>query len=130
MASRPSIAPTIALAESLGLDLAYTTSVDVHEDPASILGASGVVSLGHDEYWTVPTRRAVEGARDSGSNLAFLGANACYWRVRLEDSDLGRNIECVTDMTKSREAGFLAFRSTPKSLFDKIERYRTARIIP
>ena len=88
-------APTIALAESLGLDLAYTTSVDVHQDPSSLLGASGVVSLGHDEYWTVPTRRAVERARDSGSNLAFLGANACYWRVRLEDSDLGRHRRVV-----------------------------------
>jgi hypothetical protein len=80
---------------SLGLDLAYTTSVDVHQDPSSLLGASGIVSLGHDEYWTVPTRRAVERARDSGSNLAFLGANACYWRVRLEDSDLGRHRRVV-----------------------------------
>ena len=88
-------APTIALAESLGLDLAYTTSVDVHADPASILGARGVVTLGHDEYWTVPTRRAVEQARDTGSNLAFLGANACYWRVRMEDSELGRHRRVV-----------------------------------
>jgi nucleoside-diphosphate-sugar epimerase len=52
---------------------------------------------------------------------------ASWWHT---DSDLGRNIECVTDMTKSREAGFLGFRSTPKSFFDKVELYRAARIIP
>lgn len=52
---------------------------------------------------------------------------ASWWHT---DGDLGRNLECLTDMTKSREAGFLGFRSTPRSFFDKVERYRTARIIP
>jgi hypothetical protein len=33
-------------------------------------------------------------------------------------------------MVKSREAGFLNFRSTPKSFVDKVERYRGARLIP
>jgi hypothetical protein len=33
-------------------------------------------------------------------------------------------------MTKSKEAGFLNFRSTPKSFFDKVERYRAARLLP
>lgn len=80
---------SIGLAEKLGLDLAYTTSVDLHRDAASVAGAAGVLSLGHDEYWTTPMRRNVERARDAGTNLGFLGANACYWRVRLEDSDVG-----------------------------------------
>jgi hypothetical protein len=33
-------------------------------------------------------------------------------------------------MTKSREAGFLGFRSTPASFRSKIEQYRAARILP
>jgi hypothetical protein len=33
-------------------------------------------------------------------------------------------------MNKSREAGFLNFRNTPKSFFDKVARYRAANIIP
>jgi hypothetical protein len=41
-----------------------------------------VISLGHDEYWSPAMRHTVEGARDAGTNLAFLGANAVYWRVR------------------------------------------------
>ena len=52
---------------------------------------------------------------------------ASWWHT---DSDLGRNIECLTDMTKSREAGFLGFRSTPKSYFENVERYRDARLMP
>ncbi len=52
---------------------------------------------------------------------------ASWWH---SDADLGRTIEVLTDMTKSREAGFLGFRNTVSSLFEKIERYRDARILP
>jgi nucleoside-diphosphate-sugar epimerase len=52
---------------------------------------------------------------------------ASWWH---SDADLGRTIEVLTDMTKSREAGFLGFRNTVSSLFEKIEQYRAARILP
>lgn len=52
---------------------------------------------------------------------------ASWWH---SDSDLGREIECVTDMTKSREAGFLNFRSTRTSFFDTVARYREAKLLP
>ena len=52
---------------------------------------------------------------------------ASWWHT---DGDLGRTIECLTDMTKSRKAGFLGFRDTTDSFIDKAERYRAARIIP
>ncbi|HEY3563291.1 MAG TPA: N,N-dimethylformamidase beta subunit family domain-containing protein [Kribbella sp.] len=76
--------PLIQLAERSGVRLAYLTSVDVATDPNALAGARGMVSLGHDEYWTVAMRDAVTKARDAGTNLAFLGANAVYWRVRYE----------------------------------------------
>lgn len=82
----------IRLAESVGLDLAYQTSWDLHNQPHVLARARGVVSLGHDEYWSVPSRRAVEEARDAGSNVAFLGANALYWRVRFDAT--GRLMTC------------------------------------
>lgn len=81
--------PVIQLAESLGIPLAYTTSVDLDRDADALSGASGFVSQGHDEYWTVAMRDRVEAARDAGTDLAFLGANAVYWRVRLEAGTLG-----------------------------------------
>lgn len=81
--------PLVQQAERLGVDLAYTTTWDAAVRPGSLTGAAGIVSEGHDEYWTVSLRDAVEAARDAGSNVAFLGANALYWRVRLEDGPLG-----------------------------------------
>ena len=42
-------------------------------------GAAGVVSTGHDEY-TASYWQGLLDAQDSGSDLAFLGANAGYWR--------------------------------------------------
>ncbi|MGW0765600.1 N,N-dimethylformamidase beta subunit family domain-containing protein [Streptomyces sp. NPDC002676] len=74
----------VALAERLGIPLAYTTGVDVHRDPAVLRGAHAVVCLGHDEYWTPQQRAHVTQARDAGTNIAFLGANTCFRRVRLE----------------------------------------------
>ena len=35
-----------------GLDLAYVTSMDIDADPHLLDGASALVSMGHDEYWT------------------------------------------------------------------------------
>jgi nucleoside-diphosphate-sugar epimerase len=52
---------------------------------------------------------------------------ASWWH---SDGDLGRNIEVLTDMNKSRKAGFRASRDTRDSFFDYVERYRAARIIP
>jgi hypothetical protein len=52
---------------------------------------------------------------------------ASWWH---SDSDLGRDIEVITDMNKSRKAGFLGFRDTRQSFFDYVEQYRQARILP
>jgi hypothetical protein len=46
------------------------------------------------------------------------------------DADLGRGIECVTDMTRSRLLGFDPYRSTEASFYDLFERLRQERIIP
>ena len=76
--------PIVMAAEKSGVPLAYATVSDVAADPGLLSGSLGAVSNGHDEYWPVPYRDALVKARDSGTNLAFLGANAGYWRVRLE----------------------------------------------
>ncbi|WP_324785760.1 N,N-dimethylformamidase beta subunit family domain-containing protein [Streptomyces sp. H51] len=86
----------VVLAERLGIPLAYTTGIDVHLDPRVLRGATTVVTLGHDEYWTPEQRRYVTEARDAGTNLAFLGANTCFRRVRLEPGPHGgvRTVVC------------------------------------
>ena len=93
----------VVVAERLRLPLAYTTGMDVHADPSVLTGARAIVSLGHDEYWTPEQRRSVTAARDAGTNLAFLGANTCFRRVRLQDTALGanRSVACYkTSYTK------------------------------
>lgn len=81
--------PALALAEKLGLPLAYATSIDLDRDPTLLDGAAAVLSLGHDEYWSSAMRASVTSARDRGTNVAFLGANAIYRHIRFADGPLG-----------------------------------------
>ncbi|MDB5721802.1 MAG: NAD-dependent dehydratase [Alphaproteobacteria bacterium] len=46
------------------------------------------------------------------------------------DADLGRPIEVVTDMGKSRQLGFTAYQATDRAFFDLFERLRADRLIP
>ena len=63
----------------------FCTDLDIHADPGLLLRYRLLVSAGHDEYWTEPTRDAVEDFVASGGNLAFFAANLCWWRVHLVD---------------------------------------------
>jgi hypothetical protein len=81
--------PVVAEAERLRLPLDYVTDIDLHAVPHLLDGARAVVSMDHDEYWSPAMREAVTAARDSGTNLAFLGANAIYRRIRLAATPLG-----------------------------------------
>jgi nucleoside-diphosphate-sugar epimerase len=62
-------------------------------------------------------------------NLAEANLNvlSSAWHT---DADLGRPIEVVTDMSKSRKLGFTVYQPTDESFFDLFERLRTDRIIP
>jgi hypothetical protein len=71
-------------AEQRGIELDYATNADVERVPGLLDGASLLLSVGHDEYWSWGMRDAVEGFADGGGNVAFLSGNACYWQVRLE----------------------------------------------
>jgi hypothetical protein len=79
----------INLAERMGLPLAYLTSMDIAADAHALDGASALISPGHDEYWSPAERAHVTAARDAGVNLAFLGANAMFRRIRLGPTKLG-----------------------------------------
>ncbi len=46
------------------------------------------------------------------------------------DADLGRPVEVLTDMTKTRKLGFLDYQATDESFFDLFTVLRQARIIP
>ncbi len=46
------------------------------------------------------------------------------------DADLGRPIEVVTDMSKSRKLGFLDYQASDEAFFDVFARLRQQRLIP
>jgi hypothetical protein len=85
----------VKLVEMAGLDVSYTTSIDVAERPSLLLRHRVIVSLGHDEYYSTAMRDALTSARDHGVNLAFFGGNAVYRHIRLQPSPLGPDREEV-----------------------------------
>jgi hypothetical protein len=52
---------------------------------------------------------------------------ASWWHT---DADLGRELECVNDMTKSRLLGFDVYQGTRASFFELFDRLRRETIIP
>ncbi len=56
-----------------------------------------------------------------------LGVLASAWHT---DADLGRPIEVLTDMSKSRKLGFLDYQATSDSFFELFSRLREERLIP
>ena len=75
---------------------------------------------GHDEYWSLIERNALEQARDAGVSLAILSANTGYWRVRLDPSSGGDDRRIVTcyksathDPERDRPDTTARFRDAP-----------------
>jgi len=85
----------IKLAEKLGLDLSYATDIDLNNNPEQVRRHRSIIFGGHGEYWTTAMRNGVELARATGVNIASFGANAGYWRTRLEGN--GRRVAVWRD---------------------------------
>lgn len=81
--------PLVRLAEEQGLDVTYETSADFEQDPSSLLSHRAVLSLGHDECWSLQERRALVAAEAHGVNIVFFGASPILRHVRMQDSPLG-----------------------------------------
>lgn len=86
-------------AERTGVNLAYTTNVDISRDgSAPYIGASAMISLGHDEYWANRQLDAFKQLRDRGTNLVFAGGNTMWWRIRYPSNH--RSYEIYKDATE------------------------------
>jgi hypothetical protein len=88
--------PLISLVEQDGMDVTYSTDLDLEQRPALLRNHRSLITLNHDEYWSTGMRDAVESARSAGVNLVNLGANAIFRHIRLQDSPLGadRRVVC------------------------------------
>ncbi|OMP79116.1 SDR family oxidoreductase [[Flexibacter] sp. ATCC 35208] len=94
----------------------------------------GVEAVGFDgEIHPLEERlKAYEGiweniAKEHGLTQTEMGKVASAWHT---DLDLGRPIEVMTDMSKSRKLGFTTYKSTRDSFFELFDQLRKDRIIP
>lgn len=65
----------------------FCTDLDIHQDPELCRPYRLVISVGHDEYWSEATRDHLEDFVAQGGNLAFFGANLCWWRIHFVAND-------------------------------------------
>ncbi|MFB9377037.1 SDR family oxidoreductase [Kineococcus gynurae] len=99
-----------------------------------LAGHLGVDPLGPDDE-PAPLAEQMSGAEPVWERLVAehglvepdLGKVASWWH---SDSDLGREVEVLADMTRSRLAGFTGYVSTESALLNLVDRYRQARILP
>lgn len=77
--------PLVQFIERNGYDVSYQSDVITDAQPQTLLHHKLDVVAGHDEYWSKRMRDAWENARSHGRNLAFMGANAAYWQVVMQD---------------------------------------------
>lgn len=92
--------PMIRWMERNGYNVSYTTDMDMARD-ASVITPSNhkiLLSVGHDEYWSLEQRTKFENARSNGVNIAFFSGNEVYWKTRWEDSY--QTLVCYKEGTK------------------------------
>ncbi|MBO0848735.1 MAG: hypothetical protein J2P20_04685 [Pseudonocardia sp.] len=88
-------APLVRYMEQNGLDVSYVTDVTVAEHPEILRNHRMLMSLGHDECWSLPERQAAVAAERGGLNLGFFGASGILRHVRTQPSPLGADRQLV-----------------------------------
>ncbi|PYR42224.1 MAG: hypothetical protein DMF93_06310, partial [Acidobacteria bacterium] len=82
--------PMVRFLEANGYDVKYQAGVDTDRYGSTLTGTTTkpkvFVSSGHDEYWSLNQRSAVEAARNAGVSLAFFSGNEMFWKTRFEVS--------------------------------------------
>jgi hypothetical protein len=68
--------------ESQGYDVTYQSNLDTHRDGRELTRAKGLLSVGHDEYWSINMFNHVKAAIADGLNVAFFSGNAVCGRIQ------------------------------------------------
>ena len=71
--------------EQHGYDVSYISNDDTHRDAAGLLRGRGLLSVGHDEYWSIEMFRNVQAAIASGVSVGFFSGNAVCGRIVIDD---------------------------------------------
>jgi hypothetical protein len=76
--------------EEQGVDVSYVSNLDTHADAAGLRRAKGFLSVGHDEYYSLPMFHNLRGAIADGLSVAFLSGNTCCGLLEVLPSSDGR----------------------------------------
>jgi hypothetical protein len=87
--------PLVRFVEQHGLDVTYATDINVDEDPGYLLGHRVLLSLGHDECWSLSERQGAQSAEQHGMNVVFFAASPVLRHVRPQASPMGAEREVV-----------------------------------
>jgi hypothetical protein len=87
--------PLVCFAEEHGLDVTYWTDVTFSQHAALLRGHGALLTLGHDETWTLQERNGVLAARTEGVNVVYFGASPVLRHARLQSSPMGADREEV-----------------------------------
>ncbi len=85
--------PFVFWLEEHGFDVTYISNLDTHADPKGLLRSKGLLSVGHDEYWSIEMYRNVQAAIKAGVNVGFFSGNAVCGRILFDP--MGRVFERV-----------------------------------
>ena len=72
--------------ESLGYDVSYVSNLDIHRNSTELRRTKGLLSVGHDEYWTIEMFNHVKTAIAMGTNVGFFSGNAVCGRIELQEN--------------------------------------------
>jgi hypothetical protein len=82
--------------EKEGYDVTYISNVDTHADAAGLRRGKALLSVGHDEYWSLEMFENVQNAVAHGLNVAFLSGNSICGVTPLLPSSDGRPNRVLT----------------------------------
>jgi hypothetical protein len=87
--------PLVYWAEQHGLDVTYWTDLTFSQHPNLLKDHRVLLTLGHDETWTLEERNGVVAARSEGVNVIYFGASPVLRHARLQSSPMGPDREEV-----------------------------------
>lgn len=72
--------------EKSGYDVSYWSNLDTHSDRQGLKRVKALISVGHDEYWSLDMFNHVKNAVDDGLSVAFLSGNTMMWVIDFKPS--------------------------------------------
>ena len=106
----------MAWLETKGYNYDLVTDQELHQQGLDSISCYSVVCTGsHPEYHTQETLDALQGYRDQGGHLIYLGGNGFYWRVALS-TEMPGMIEI-----RRAESGIRAWAAEPGEYYHALD---------